>query len=167
MLVFKAWNAPNFQAVCHCTLPCIETVTRARCQVTSVILTDRDRPLIHRSRVIPSLTNLIRIALQFRYITDFVVVVYEDRGVPCDHIVRVGFSRPARSVTYVVMAFTWAFSRGEHWAHRPPSTLTATVTATWRNKRRRRVDAHSPPSALWGDALAPWVYRTLYLAGGD
>ncbi len=33
-------------------------------------------------------------------------VVYEYRCGACDHIVRVGFSGPARSVIYSIMAFT-------------------------------------------------------------
>ena len=37
-------------------------------------------------------------------------IVYEYRGGAWDHIVRVAFPRPARSVTYVVMALAWPFS---------------------------------------------------------
>lgn len=56
-------------------------------------------------------------------------VVYEDRGVASEHIVRVAYSRSTRRVTYDGMSLTCTFINRNRVGPRLTTWLTATVTA--------------------------------------
>ena len=58
-------------------------------------------------------------------------IVHEHGRGAGEHIVRVGYSRPARRVTYRRRALTWPFVDGLDSGSRRRVALTATVTATW------------------------------------
>ena len=66
---------------------------------------------VRQIRRLPDI-GLTRIVLVLELVDSLVLtaVVYEYRRVTGHHIVRVAFSRPVRSVTYVVLALTWSFS---------------------------------------------------------
>lgn len=83
-----------------------------------------------------------------------IAVVYEDRRLAGEHIVRVAYSRPVRRVTHCRMPLTWTFIDRNGVNPRPGTWLTATVTATRADTSARPSTTNSPSGPRWTPSTA-------------